>query len=301
MSVHPGNLQFPSTFEPAGRGPFSQMATAPASPRALAIVVPCYNEELRLDTGVFKAFLNANPMIRMIFVNDGSKDGTLGVLRAIGADFPAQVDVVHLAKNGGKAEAVRQGLLHASQTGAGFVGYWDADLATPLEAIADFAAVAVRYDDVDVIFGSRRVMLGHRIERTLKRRVISRACNMLARVAIRLPVGDTQCGAKLLRNNDLLRQSLVTPFRAGWLFDVELFTRLSGGTGRSKHAFYELPLSEWTEIAGSKVSGRAIVRAGFSMLGLIARNRLGFGACPARVLAGPAVKARFSTSGSVSA
>ena len=79
------------------------------------------------------------------------------------------------------------------------VGYWDADLATPLYAIDDLLRVAKRLPDVQVVFGSRRNMIGHKIDRTLTRRLVSKLCSSMASMAVRLPLGDTQCGAKLLR------------------------------------------------------------------------------------------------------
>ena len=51
-------------------------------------------------------------------------------------------------------------------------------------------------------------------------------------------------------------------------------------TAGSPNAFYEYPLTEWTEVPGSKVTGRAVRRAGFAMLRLIAERRLGLPALP---------------------
>lgn len=240
-----------------------------------AIVVPCYNEEKRLDLAAFSSFLNRVPHIRLVFVNDGSRDGTVSVLESLHAAHPDRIEILSLSRNGGKAEAVRQGLVYAAGSGADFVGYWDADLATPLEAIEDFLRVAQRYGQTEVVYGARLQLLGHRVSRTLSRRIISRICARMARVAVGLPIGDTQCGAKLLRNTPRLRQAVAKPFSAGWLFDVELFSRIASTSG-SVHAFYEYPLPEWTEVPGSKVTGRAIRRAGLAMLRLIAERRLGF-------------------------
>ncbi len=243
--------------------------------KTVKVVVPCYNEAARLDTAAFMEFLNQCHSVDLVFVNDGSRDATLDVLEKIHAAFPERVEVLSLRQNSGKAEAVRQGLLHASRSDAAFVGYWDADLATPLEAIEDFARIGERYDDIEVIFGARRMLLGHRVERTLMRRTVSRICAALARVAVRLPIGDTQCGAKLLRNSPRLVRALETPFSAGWLFDVELFSRILAEIRAGRSTFYEYPLAEWTEVAGSNVSGRAILRSGLSMMRLIAESRLG--------------------------
>ena len=240
-----------------------------------AIVVPCYNEAERLDQRAFLSFLDASPATDFIFVNDGSHDKTIDVLLSLRAAAPERVTIVDLSQNSGKAEAVRQGLRTAIGTGAAYVGYWDADLATPLDAIDDFTRVLTKFAETQVVFGARRVMLGHRIERTIGRRLVSRICATLARQAVRLPIRDTQCGAKLMRNTPLLRNALATPFSAGWLFDVELFARLSSVMNDHRFAFYEQPLAEWTEVAGSKVSTKAIVRSGFCMLRLIAQMRLG--------------------------
>ena len=185
-----------------------------------------------------------------------------------------RIDVVALPKNVGKAEAVRAGLCFATQNRAGLVAYWDADLATPLSAILDFRDIALRYREVDVVFGSRMQLLGHRINRTLARRAVSRICSGLARTAVRLPVRDTQCGAKLLRNTPALRKCIEQEFTAGWLFDVELFTRLSSCLKDRRKAFFEFPLAEWTEVAGSKVTGKVIIKSGIKMLKLVVESRL---------------------------
>jgi dolichyl-phosphate beta-glucosyltransferase len=238
------------------------------------IVVPCYNEEKRLDVAAFAGFLQRVPEVRFVFVNDGSRDATVSVLETLHAMHPGRVEILSLSRNAGKAEAVRQGLSYATASGVEFVGYWDADLATPLEAIEDFLRIADRYAETEVVYGARLQLLGHRVARTLSRRIISRICARMARVAVGLPIGDTQCGAKLMRNSPRLCQTVAQPFSAGWLFDVELFSRIAG-TAASSNSFYEYPLPEWTEVPGSKVTGRAIRRAGFAMLRLIAERRLG--------------------------
>ena len=249
---------------------------APVSPNLTKtmIVVPCYNEADRLDGNVFLKALALSPNMSFVFVNDGSTDETLHCLQTLQLANPRQIDVISLRQNSGKAQAVREGLQHACRIGADFVGYWDADLATPLDAIADFEKVLDRYFDITVVYGARRQLLGHRINRTVSRRAVSRICASLARLAVGLPIGDTQCGAKLLRNTPTLRRAIDMPFTAGWLFDVELFSRIAAKTQKPRMSFYEVPLSEWHEVAGSKVSSRAILRSGLQMLRLIARRLL---------------------------
>src|SRR4051794_39855798 len=103
-------------------------------PRA-TIVVPCYNEARRLDVHAFRTFARDDRAPRFLFVNDGSRDATLEILGDLRGTDPARFDVLNLTRNAGKAEAVRRGLVRALADGPDYVGYWDADLATPLEAI----------------------------------------------------------------------------------------------------------------------------------------------------------------------
>jgi len=262
--------QLSTAVQPSATAP-----TEPVAPSRAVIVVPCYNEAARLDVKAFLSALPNLPGVDFLMVDDGSTDGTHFLLESLASQAPDRVSVLLMDSNSGKAEAVRQGLLAASSRGAAFVGFWDADLATPLHAIGDMLRLGERFDDVAVIFGSRRSILGHRIRRDASRRMVSLICNLMARLALGMPVGDTQCGAKLLRNTSQLRQALEKPFAAGWLFDVELFARIAARVANRHDAFYEQPLAEWHEVPGSKVSARAVLRAGTQMLRLIALNRFG--------------------------
>ena len=247
-----------------------------ANTHKLTVVVPCYNEAQRLQSKHFLTFIDTSVSTRLLLVNDGSTDGSLAKLTALAEARPGRIEVLDLARNGGKAEAVRAGLGRALEDGADLVAYWDADLATPLYLVEDFMRIALHQPDVEVIFGSRRKMLGHRVERTIPRRIVSRICAGLARLAIGLPIADTQCGAKMFRATPALTQAISTPFTAGWLFDVELFARIAS-CEKAKKAnlrFYEQPLAEWSEVPGSKVSASAIFSSGIRMLRLIAELRL---------------------------
>src|SRR3954470_6062577 len=109
--------------------------------RNTAVVVPCYNEAERLDSGAFREFARSNSDVSFLFVNDGSVDRTQDLLEELHRDDPVAFRSHRLERNLGKAEAVRRGMLLAMESRPAYVGYWDADLATPLEAILDFRAV----------------------------------------------------------------------------------------------------------------------------------------------------------------
>ncbi|HTN76436.1 MAG TPA: glycosyltransferase, partial [Pirellulaceae bacterium] len=191
----------------------------------VVVVIPCFNESQRLQGAEFVEFAAARPHLRFLFVNDGSTDTTLHCLRAICSDLPAQLQVHDLPHNQGKAEAVRQGLLAALKHKPDLVGYWDADLATPLAAIDQAIDVLARRAELDIVAGVRLPLQGHTIQRKPLRRWLGRNFARCATQALRLSMVDTQCGAKMLRSGEALRWVLAQPFQSRWIFDVELFVR----------------------------------------------------------------------------
>jgi dolichyl-phosphate beta-glucosyltransferase len=168
------------------------------------IVIPCYNEADRLDLTAFRQCFDDDRRTRFLFVDDGSTDRTVEVISELctrqGDNTSGQAcRLLCLKQNQGKAEAVRQGLLSALSEQPRYVGFWDADLATPLSAIAEFRDVLDRQPTLDWVLGSRVLLLGRRIERLRSRHYLGRVWATAASLLLNLPVYDTQCGAKLFR------------------------------------------------------------------------------------------------------
>lgn len=231
-----------------------------------SIIIPCYNEEKRLDLARFRDFACSSHNISFLFVNDGSTDNTLRLLQSLHASDPARMAILNLQPNRGKAEAVRQGLMSASDAHPDYVGFWDADLATPLDAIPQFLEVAESRPALEMIIGSRVKLLGRRIERRRSRHYLGRFFATAVSAVLGLEVYDTQCGAKLFRASaataDLFRQ----PFCSRWIFDVEIIARLiqarrGKGLRQAEHVVYEFPLTEWKDIPGSKLRVSDFIRA----------------------------------------
>jgi glycosyltransferase involved in cell wall biosynthesis len=239
------------------------------------VVVPCFNEARRLNARAFTQFRVTGHWVEFLFVNDGSADDTLAMLERMQCTSPDTIRVRDQQPNQGKAEAVRNGMLEALDTDADFVGYWDADLATPLSALPRFLDVLEDRASVNVVLGSRVKLLGRVIERHAWRHYLGRVFATIVSELLRLEVYDTQCGAKLFRNTPELRRVLGTPFITSWLFDVEILARLiadsAGGTADVARALYELPLDEWRDIPGSKLTRGAYVRAATSIMKLYER------------------------------
>jgi len=221
------------------------------------IVLPCYNEGLRLEPEAFKAFLEANPGFSLLFVDDGSSDLTPDVLKRALAICPeGRVDSIRLPRNSGKAAAVRDGFLKAMYGEAEVVGFMDSDLAAPLEEAQRLLA-PIENDEADIVLGSRISMLGCEISRSPLRHYMGRVFATFASLALELPVYDTQCGAKLFRNCQDLKDLFAEPFDVNWTFDVELLARLKAAGSFNGSPFHkrivETPLKSWTHKGGSKV------------------------------------------------
>jgi glycosyltransferase involved in cell wall biosynthesis len=246
------------------------------------IVVPCYNESDRFAADCFVAFAAEQAAVRFLFVDDGSSDSTPEVLRKLESRDPHRFALRELPRNRGKAEAVRQGMLAALERDPTYAGYWDADLATPLEAIPSFVELLDERPDLEMVFGSRVKLLGRMIERSALRHYPGRVLATLSSFALGLGVYDTQCGAKLFRASPEIGALFAEPFTANWMFDVEVLARLirarrGSGRGAPEQVIHEFALQEWRDVVGSKVRPWDFFRAIFEIVRIRRRYLSGGG------------------------
>lgn len=241
----------------------------------MQLVVPCFNEATRLTVRPWLQFVAANPDVTLVFVNDGSTDATADVLRELASGGGARISVLTLAANGGKARAVQHGIMAALVADPDVVGYWDADLSTPLDECHALLDVLERQPQVDIVMGSRIQLLGRRIERRAVRHYSGRVFATAASLTLGIPVYDTQCGAKLFRVTSRVREIFATPFTSPWVMDVELLARYLAFTGRAEAGIRicEVPLHTWIDVPGSKLSVGASLRALWALAGIWWRHR----------------------------
>jgi dolichyl-phosphate beta-glucosyltransferase len=233
----------------------------------VCVIVPCFNEERRLRADDFLAFVTSRPGAALCFVDDGSRDGTLDVLRRLEARCPDRLIVHHLEQNGGKAEAVRAGVRHvAAMARWPILGYWDADLSTPLDEVDRLLAELRSNPDCQFALGSRVKRLGARIDRRMSRHVLGRIFATCASGILGFEVYDSQCGAKLFRA-ELVPVFFGEPFLTRWLFDLEMLVRARNTLGRAAiDATREVPLTRWEEVSGSKLGARDMIHVPLELL-----------------------------------
>lgn len=165
---------------------------APAAPARSAdplvsVVVPCFNEQevIRAAHARLAPALEATgARFEIIYVNDGSRDATAGLLDFIAAR-DSRVRVVHLSRNFGHQIAVSAGLEHAAGDAIAII---DADLQDPPELIGDMLA---RWrEGFDVVYGQRLSREGESAFKLATARWFYRGLNALSDVDIPLDVGD---------------------------------------------------------------------------------------------------------------
>lgn len=222
-----------------------------SAPKTLALVVPCYNEANRLNAAAFLKAVEDYPWLSVCFVDDGSTDATAETLSRLTAYAPA-FHALYLERNSGKAEAVRRGVNYLlANSHADLVGFWDADLATPLGELPAFMRHFSEGGLVQAVIGSRWPHLGARVSRSFFRGLSGAAMKALIRLVLRAPVYDTQCGAKLF-SRELASRIFDRPFLSKWLFDVELLRRI--GVPFLNRVVREQALTSWFDVPDSRLS-----------------------------------------------
>jgi len=172
--------------------------TTPASdarpePIELSIIVPSYNEELRLPASLDRiaAYVaGSGRSTEVLVVDDGSKDRTAAVAAAYAGSIP-NLRVLANGENRGKGYSVRHGMLEARGK---IVLFTDADLSAPIEEADKLLAVMERYD---LAIGSRamdRSLI--KVHESAFREFAGIVFNKIVRIVLRLPFVDTQCGFK---------------------------------------------------------------------------------------------------------
>lgn len=232
----------------------------------LSLVLPAYNEELRVGASLRKLadyFGRQTYDCEVLIVDDGSTDATAEVAEGAAASMPetVQLRVLSHHHNQGKGAAVKTGCLAA--TGR-YVVFTDIDLASPLEDCE--GVLRALSESADVVAGTRVQPGGYDMRRTqpLSRRIVGRLFTFFRKRLLLPDIEDTQCPLKGFR-----REAAQRIFRAqrlsGWSFDVEVLY-LARRFGMKTE---QIPV-RWEHVGGStlKMSPRTALRVLWDLLRL---------------------------------
>jgi glycosyltransferase involved in cell wall biosynthesis len=214
----------------------------------VALAVPCFNERGRLHIARFAEGADKNNL-RILFVDDGSTDGTADFIAEKIKNHP-RLGLLRRERNRGKGAAVRAGVLQLAKEcpDAEWIGFWDADLSTPLDEVRHMLGVhEMEGVEVDAIWASRVMRAGSHIDRRFNRHLFGRLFATAAGELLGVRAYDTQCGAKLFRC-EIVPAAFGGEYVSRWIFDVELYQRI--GPDR----ILECPVLAWTDQPGSKIS-----------------------------------------------
>lgn len=233
---------------------------------ALSIVVPCYNEEKRAEPALSKSidYLKSNikEPFEIVFVDDGSIDGTRAFLSAVKdkySDIP--IEVLSYSPNRGKGRAVKVGVLKSR--GEKII-VTDADFSVDLGETVKFVKLL---DEYDVIVGSKK----HLLTTTLThqkgpRRILGKGFTLLTDLVLGLNFTDITCGFKGFNakaGKDIFERQRLDR----WAYDAETLFLAK----RCNYKTFEVPV-KWYHVEGSKVSPLTDTFGSFKDLVLILFN-----------------------------
>jgi glycosyltransferase involved in cell wall biosynthesis len=224
----------------------------------LSIVIPAWNEELRLPATLrqLAAFCKTAPYAcEVIVVVEPGQDDTLQAALDFAADQSIKLSVINCRVHRGKGYAVRTGMLRARGE---LIFYMDADLSVPLREIGAFVDFFAEHPEVGLLMGNRAHAQSRITRRqSLLRRSMGQLFNRILRSQGLGDLRDTQCGFKAFRlaaaRAIFKRQSLD-----GFAFDVEVLLLAE----QLEIAIADMPV-EWINSPESKVH---IVRDSLRML-----------------------------------
>ena len=204
----------------------------------LSVVMPAYNEELRIK-GNLEDYARTFKDAEILVMIEGD-DNTLKIVQELAKTYK-NIAWQHSTKRIGKGKAIKQGCALAV---GDLVGFADSDGSISAK---EFKKLVENLADSDGIIASRRMPNSVIVEdRPISQRLGSTGLNLLSRFMFGLPFRDTQCGAKIFKKeviNDILGDIVITDFA----FDINLLYSLKKHNCKIK----EMGI-EWTHMRGSK-------------------------------------------------
>jgi glycosyltransferase involved in cell wall biosynthesis len=226
---------------------------------SLSLVLPCYNEVLNIEhtiRDVQQWFAEAHIDGEIIVTDDGSTDGSLGLLHKLQEEMP-NLKVVHHETNRGYGAAVRSGCDHADKK---WIAFMDSDGQFRAHDLVRLLPLTA---DADYVTGVRE----NRAD-TFQRWLNSRMYNMLVRVVLGVHPSDINCGMKIFRRS--IWKTIRPVYATGALINAEMFYALK----HMKITWKEAHVPHYPRLAGTPTGAnlKVILRT-FKELWQLKRSR----------------------------
>lgn len=229
--------------------------------KSLSIIFPLFNEEKRISKllrEMTKFLFNNKLNIEFIFVNDGSTDASLELLKNFRKTNQKKInfDIISYKKNKGKGYALKQGVLKARNE---WILTIDIDLSVKISQINQWIKKKYIKSEIDIYYGSR-LLNNSNVDAKKYRVIMGRIFNLMLNLIINkkfIKVNDTQCGFKLYKSN-IAKKIFKNIMENGYIHDVEVLII----SNKKKYIIKELPVS-WVHVDGSKIN---IFKDSFKML-----------------------------------
>lgn len=188
----------------------------------LSVIIPCYNEERRLEDNLEKKIAYLNKQVykwELILVNDGSVDNTqLIIKKFIKNNQNFSIHLLNIKNNQGKGNAVKQGMIASKGK---YQLFTDLDNST---SISQINKLLLQVKDNNIVIASRYIQganIGYK--QNFLRRLVSRTGNLFVRLVLGLKYKDTQCGFKLFdrKATNIIFSKLKIK---RWGFDLEILS-----------------------------------------------------------------------------
>lgn len=208
--------------------------------KELAIFIPCYNEEKRLQLEPFRQFIKENNLkMDFYFIDDGSTDDTYQLIKENLINNNNSF-LIKLDQNLGKGNALRKAILQSKSKDYKFYAFIDADLDIPLNQLN------ILYTDInntEYLVAISKRNLSNNISFKKMRSISSVIMVFIANkiIAFNPKLNDTQCGCKLFKR-EVINSCFEKEFISEWLFDIEIFLRLRKSFSNPRKLIKEVPL-----------------------------------------------------------
>ena len=218
--------------------------------KSLSIIIPFFNESKRINESLkkIKNFLYRNKMkTEIIFVNDGSKDNSLEILKKFSKKnnlSSSKCKIINLPSNIGKGGALKEGIKKSKNQ---WILTTDLDLSVDLDEIKIWIKKNFINNTCDIYFGSRELD-DSIVDSKFYRKFLGFFFRLFSKLILGLDFTDTQCGFKLYRNS-VAKKIFKKLKTVGFEHDLEIALIAKANN------FYisELPV-QWTHMPGSKLN-----------------------------------------------